>query len=280
MINAEQTRNKTRNRHGTRIWFLFLLFTIFYSLFSILCLHAEQEMVEVSVEVTEINNDKASELGIKWFDTINTSEVSWKDPSGLRVIPDETGNVRSPVNAIPEVPSIIKVGDWVRYSALTADLKFLIKKGAAQILSKPKIVTKSGTTAKFLIGGSFPVVAAGVSGGSVEWKEYGIKTEVLPKILPDRSIDLVLTTEVSRLDWANKVQGYPAILTRTATSNVKIKSEQTIALAGMIETKKEDTIVGVPILMDIPVLGYLFSKKDKTETKTTVLIFVTPKILE
>lgn len=248
---------------------LFLLFTIHYSLSTIHRLHAEQDMVEVSVEVTEINNDKASELGIKWFDTIQTGEVSWKEQSGLRT-----------PELLPEVPSIIKVGDWARYSALTADLKLLQKKGAAQILSKPKIVTKSGTTAKFLIGGEFPVVATGVSGGTVEWKEYGIKTDILPKILPGNQIDLILTSEVSRLDWANKVNGYPALLTRNATSNVKIKSGQTIALAGMIETKKEDTVVGVPLLMDIPVLGYLFSKKDRTETKTTVLIFVTPKIIE
>jgi len=253
-----------------------LLFTLHYSLFT---LHAEQEMVEVSVEFTEINNAKASELGIKWFDTIQAGEVSWKDPTGLRVIPDETG-VRTPFNALPEVPSIIKVGDWARYSALTAELKFLQQKGAAQILSKPKLVTKTGTSAKFLIGGEIPIIAGGVSGGSIEWKEYGIKTEILPKILPDKNIDLTLTTEVSRLDWSNRVGNFPAILTRQATSNVKLKSGQTLALAGMIETKKEDYIVGIPILMDIPVLGYLFSRKDIVESKTTVLIFITPKILE
>lgn len=261
-------------------WLTILIFTIFYSLVAGHSLSAEPEMVEVSVEVTEINNNKASELGIKWFDTINTGEVSWKESSGSRVIPDDTGNLRTPVNALPEVPSIIKVGDWVRYSALTADLKFLQTRGAAQILSKPKIVTKSGTTAKFLIGGEFPVVASGVSGGSIDWKKYGIKTEILPRILPGNMIDIVLTTEVSRLDWANKVNGYPALLTREATSNVKVKSGQTIALAGMIETTKADTITGVPLLMDIPVLGYFFKKNDRTETKTTALIFVTPKIIE
>lgn len=251
--------------NGSAVKFL-VLFFIFYIL-PAACF--AEELVEVSVEVTEINNDKASELGIKWFDTIQTGEVSWKEASGLRT-----------PESLPEVPSLIKVGDWSRYSALTADLKILQKKGAAQILSKPKIVTKSGTTAKFLIGGEFPVVATGVTGGTVEWKEYGIKTEILPRVITDKSIDLVLTTEVSRLDWANKTQGYPALLTRNATSNVRVKSGQTIALAGMIETKKEDSVIGIPLLMDIPVLGYLFSKNDKTETKTTVLIFVTPKIID
>ena len=248
--------------------FMYIVFALFFFyLLPAICFC--EGMVEVSVEVTEINNDKASELGIKWIDDIQAGEISQTDPNGFR----------TPAS-LPEVPSIIKVGDWKRYSALTAELRLLQSKGAAQILSKPKLVTKSGTSAKFLVGGEFPVIASGVSGGTVEWKEYGIKTEILPRILADRSIDLILTTEVSRLDMSNAVQGYPALLTRSATSNVRVKSGQTIALAGMIETTKEDQVVGIPILMDIPLLGYLFSKKDRTETKTTALIFVTPRIIE
>ncbi|MFH0948280.1 MAG: type II and III secretion system protein [Elusimicrobiota bacterium] len=251
-----------------KIFCLFLILTIYHlPLTTYYCF--SEAMVEVAVEVTEINNNKASELGVKWLDTIQAGEVSWKDASGLRT-----------PESLPEVPSIIKVGDWSRYSVLAAELKLLQKNGAAQVLSSPKIVTKSGTSAKFLIGGEIPIVASGVSGGSIEWKEYGIKTEILPKILPGNYVDLTLTTEVSRLDWANKVGTMPAILTRSATSNVELKSGQTLALAGMIETTKDEKREGVPILMDIPVLGFLFSRKDITETKTTVLIFITPRILE
>jgi len=225
------------------------------------------DMVEIAVEITEINNTKASELGIQWLNTIQAGEVA------------TTVAGRVP-ETFPDVPSIINVGDWKRYTALTGELKILAQKGAAQILSKPKLVTRSGTSAKFLVGGEFPVVAAGPTTNTIEWKEYGIKTEMTPRILPDNYIDLTLTTEVSRLDWANKVKDYPAIATRMATSTVRVKSGQTIALAGMIETSKDDKVVGIPLLMDIPVLGYLFSHKTKVETKTNVLIFVTPKILE
>lgn len=225
------------------------------------------EMVEISVEITEINNNKANELGIKWTDTIKAGEVSWN-----------TAN-RNPA-LLPEVPSIIKVGDWSRYSELTAELKILREKGAAQVLSKPKILTKSGTSAKVIVGGEIPIVAAGVSGGTIQWKEYGIKTEILPRIVQDDYIDLTLTTEVSRLDWMNQAGGYPAIMKREASSSVKIKSGQTITLAGLIETKKEEKSSGIPLLMDIPVLGALFSRKTFYEAKTNVLIFVTPRIVE
>jgi|GEM_PF-6850112 len=101
------------------------------------------EMVEISVEITEVNSTKANQLGITWPSTVQTGEVSWSNTS------------RTP-SALPEVPSIIQVGDFARYTALTAQLQLLESKGAAQILSNPKILTKSGTTAKVIVGGEIP----------------------------------------------------------------------------------------------------------------------------
>jgi len=240
---------------------VFLVFIIFFGF----CTPAFSELVEISVEITEVNNNKALELGVKWPDTIEAGELSV-----------ESGKTPS---LLPEVPTIIGSGQWSRYTAFSSALKFLQEKGAAQILSKPKLVTNSGTSAKFLVGGEFPVVATGTSSSSIEWKEYGIKTEILPKVDGDY-IDLVLTTEVSRLDWANKVQGYPAIATRKANSNVRIKSGETVALAGLLETIEEENRTGIPLLSDIPLLGVLFSRKTTTENKTNILIFVTPKLVQ
>jgi len=228
---------------------------------------AAAEMVEISVEITEINSTKANQLGIKWTDTIQAGEVSW------------TAANRTPA-ALPEVPSIIQVGDFARYTALTAQLQLLEQKGAAQLLSNPKILTKSGTTARVVVGGEIPIVASGVGGGNVTWKEYGIKAEVMPKILADDYIDLVLTTEVSKLDYSNQAGGYPSIDKREANSSIKVKSGQTITIAGLIDTSKQTGSTGIPLLSDIPVLGALFSQKTLNETKTNVLIFVTPKIVE
>ena len=238
----------------------FLLPALPYSVFG-------EEMVEVSVEVTEVNNDKANELGIKWIDTIAVGEVA------------SSADKRSP-ESLPDVPSLVQAGDIKRFTALTAELKILITKGAAKILSKPKLVTKSGTSASFLVGGEVPIVSSGLSGGSIDWKKYGIKCNISPKIVQDNFIDFGITTEVSRLDWANQVNGNPAMLTREASSTVKVKSGQTLALAGLVENTKQEQTIGIPLLCDIPILGYLFSRKKLVENKSTVLIFVTPRILD
>lgn len=228
---------------------------------------AASDMVEISVEITEINNTRARELGIRWFDTVQAGEIA-------KTMADQVPET------LPDLPTLIDMSDWKRFTALTAELKILAEKGAAQILSKPKLVARSGSSAKFLVGGEFPVVAEGATSSSIEWKEYGIKTEMTPRILEDGQIDLTLKTEVSRLDWANRVRDFPAIATRMATSSVRVRSGQTIALAGLIETQHNDNTVGIPLLMDIPLLGHLFSRKSKVESKTNVLIFVTPRILE
>jgi pilus assembly protein CpaC len=229
---------------------------------------AQDEAVEISVEVTEVNQNKADQLGINWTNSIAAGEISFSN------VADRTPDV------LPEVPSIIRVGDWARYTALTAEIKALATTGSAEVLSKPKIVTKSGTTAKVMVGGEIPIVATGVGGGSIEWKEFGIITSITPKVLDKDTIDLSLTTEVSRLDYSNSVNNVPAIQKRSANSSLVLKSGETMLIAGLLETNKSKTRTGLPLLSKIPILGLLFSRETANETKSNVLIFVTPRILK
>jgi pilus assembly protein CpaC len=221
------------------------------------------QLIEIAIEITEINNNKAKEFGIKWVDEISTGELFIQSEAGKSIY-----------------PSLVEFNDWVRYTPLSAKLKLLQESGSAQVLSNPKLVTKSGTKARFLVGGEFPIAVSGVSGGNVEWKEYGIIMEILPKILPDDKIDIVIETELSRLDWANAVQGLPNVAKRQARSNVILKNQQTIVIAGLIENYKDKKSSGVPILSDIPIFGSLFKNTKIIDNKTNVLIFVTPQIVE
>ena len=239
------------------------IFFISFLLFFYTSLFAEQ-LIEISIEITEINNNKAKEYGIKWVDEISTGE--------LFITSGETKET--------SYPTLVEFNDWVRYTPLSAKLKLLQESGSAEVLSNPKLITKSGAKARFLVGGEFPIAVSGVTGGKVEWKEYGIITEVLPKILQDNKIDLTIETELSRLDWTRDVQGFPIIAKRQAKSYVILKNKQTIVIAGLIENYKDKTTSGIPILQDIPLIGTLFKNTKTVNNKTNVLIFVTPKIIE
>lgn len=213
-----------------------------------------EKMIEISVEITEINENKSMELGIQWPAEISAVESS--------------------------IPSIIESGAWERITAFSSTLKALETNGAAKVLSKPKLVTKSGTTAKFMVGGEFPVVATAIGTSQIQWKEFGIIMEITPTVQKDEKIDIILETELSRLDYNAPVAGYPSVAKRQASSHLQIKNGETMVLAGLIETTKGKTVEGIPVLCDIPILGALFSLTKNYETKTNVLIFVTTKLLE
>ena len=233
----------------------------------------EGKLIEIAVEAVEIKNNRAREMGIRWIDTLQIGEISY------------TREDRVPATML-ELPSLFKIGEFARLSAITADIKLMMEKGAARLLSNPKIITKSGTNARFMVGGEMPYIVITQDGPNVEWKEYGIKMNIVPTVISDRDqmIGLSVFTEVSDLDWENGAvysnMKVPAVVTRKAASTVKVKSGETVAIAKLLRTFKQQSSYGIPLLGEIPVLKYLFGHQKITDDKTTVVIFVTPKILE
>jgi pilus assembly protein CpaC len=217
-----------------------------------------EPLIEISIEITEVNENKSVELGI-----------SWPSDSGI--------NYRGNLNSIP---SIVATGDWVRNATFTSSLKALENHGYATILAKPKIITKSGTLASFSVGGEIPIAtAAGFGATSVEWKPFGIKLSITPRVLKDDMIEIIVDAEISRIDNSLSVAGFPGIASRKATSNVEIKNGETMILAGLVQSTKEKQRTGIPFLCDIPLLGLLFSTTKDVVINTNVLIFITPRLI-
>lgn len=233
----------------------------------------DAKLLEIAVEAVEIKNNRAREMGVRWVDTLKIGEVSY--------VSDE----RIP-SAIPELPSLFQIGEFQRLTAITADIKLMMEKGAARLLANPKMITKSGTNARFMVGGEMPYIIITQDGPVVEWKEYGIKLNIVPSIISETEskIGLSIFAEVSDLDWENAAvyqdTKVPAVVTRNASSTVKLRSGETVAIARLLRTFKQETSYGVPLLGEIPVLKYLFGHQGVADDKTTVVIFVTPKILE
>lgn len=295
-MNTEQTQNFTRNRH--KIWLLlFLTHLLTYSLTR--CLHSEgtpavvktitdetsseelsalneinkkkNKLVHLAIEAVEIKNESARTLGIKWVDTIQVGEVAHIDESRVpRVLTD--------------VPALFRVGEFARWTSLSADIKLLVSKGAARLLAKPKIIAKSETNASFTVGGEVPYPIVTRDGVDIEWKEYGTRVNLLPTVLDNNQIGLSIFTDVSDLDYAHGVviSGFslPAVITRKASSSVILRDGETLALAGLERNFKEEITSGVPLLSDIPIVGHLFSHKQFSDIKTTVVIFITPTIVK
>lgn len=156
---------------------------------------------------------------------------------------------------------------------------FLEQSGGGKILASPNIICRSGQEAEFMAGGEFPIKILNFKVQDVIWKKYGILLKVKP--LADRfgKISLSLTTEVSNIDASRTVDGVPGILTNRVSSHFDLIKSQIVALSGLIKNETGDSKQGLPGLLNIPILGPLFSSNDFRENRTELIILVQPEIL-
>ncbi|MFH1038223.1 MAG: hypothetical protein V1789_06090 [PVC group bacterium] len=166
------------------------------------------------------------------------------------------------------------------------------------LLSNPRILVHENYRAKIFIGKEFPILKTevgeyGVGGTSLEeWKEIGILLAVIPQVrrMGDGTlgINMIIHPEVSIQDgWAPAFvygQGfvdsaYPVINTRGTDSNVTVPDGDTIVIGGLIDSRSVDEEDKIPLLGDIPILGYFFKEEHTKLEKTNILIFITARIV-
>src|SRR5205085_11013146 len=175
----------------------------------------------------------------------------------------------------------------------SATLRLLNEDSDAEFLANPRVVTADNQQAKIEIIRNQPVpqlnfneqTATAVFGGFLD-KKFGNTLIVRPSVNKDDFITLSVKPEISNkvadatFVFAGATVASPIIDTRTLDSNVLIKSGDTLAIGGLLQDEVTKGRNKVPIMGDIPVLGYLFQEHLNARTKRNLLVFVTPTILE
>ena len=184
------------------------------------------------------------------------------------------------------------------YSLVTDTQKFqllinaLAKKDMVKILSSPRVTVRDGKSASIVVGTEVPVItseattpevqSSGTSGiiRSVQYRSTGVSLQVTPTVQAKGVVTLQITQEVSEAQ-ANAISGIdsPIILNRHLTTEVVAADGQTVLLGGLIKENKSNTVTKVPILGDIPILGYLFKTTSKGSTRTELVVMITPRII-
>jgi len=222
------------------------------------------DQIVTRVKVLEVFTGDDGNLGINWQDFIAFTEA--------------------PVSAP------FKFGLPVRTTALQAKIDTLINDRKGRILAQPTLVSLDGKDAKFVSGGEYPVLIYERDRVNIQWKEYGIKLELNAKVEGNDTILLTLKPEVSSIDKANSVlitggttsgsAVIPAFTTRKAETTLTVRNNETIVIAGLINDTDETVDSKLPLLGDIPVIGYLFKSREFKKTKTELVFMVTPSILK
>jgi len=166
--------------------------------------------------------------------------------------------------------------------AVLVTLNTLIQENKSRLLANPRLAVRDGETARMNIGDKIPFQVINAQGvPSVVIIEAGVKLEVTPRINADGFVTVKMHPEVSSIKTAPAAGGVPpTIATREADSSLTVKDGTPIVLAGLIQKNEIETTVKVPLLGDIPILGWLFKSVSKDNTNNEVIFVITPHILQ
>ena len=210
-----------------------------------------QRQVYVQVRFIEIASRKARELG---------GEAS------------VLGNLRA--SKIAGFAPKISVG-----GSIDSQITALLERGEAKYLAAPTLTALVGTTSSFLAGGEFPVLSTGSDGQTqTEFKEYGVRLSFTPTINDNGAISLTLEPEVSGVDENRSTESSVALTTRRAKTTTEVQSGETIMLAGLLQSSSSRGINSIPGLGEMPIVGPLFRKAKAGDSKTELIILVTPTL--
>lgn len=173
---------------------------------------------------------------------------------------------------------------------LDATLHALAARNKTEILSRPSILTRSSQQATIMVGQSVPIITnsrvsdqTNTTINTVQYQDVGIILRVTPFITAEGLVEMIVSPEISALSAttvpiSNTVES-PVIDRRAADTVVVTPSDQTVVIGGLISNQKNDRDSKVPVLGDIPLLGYAFKRKVKSDVKTELLIFLTPHVV-
>ena len=172
--------------------------------------------------------------------------------------------------------SILNLGSGnlvnIELSALEADNR-------GKVVSSPRVITADKKKAVISQGTEIPYQTAAASGATtIAFKPAVLELSVTPRITPDDRI--IMDLEVKKDSVGQIFANIPSIDTKKVTTQVLCDNGDTIVLGGIFEQTTRTTIEKVPVLGDIPVVGYLFKRTVRQDDKTELLIFVTPKIVK
>ena len=225
--------------------------------------------VEIVARLVDVDVTATRSLGIDW----GVHNMDIFDAGVSENIDINAADVNNPAGQV-------RLGTVKPFGSVEATLQALETQNKANIISNPRITTVNNREASVVVGQQIPLIVQDFAGNAVtQLTTIGIKLNVTPHINVGNKITMDIHPEVSDLAAQATVQGGIIINTTMADTRVMVNDGETAVIGGLIRSNETETNRGVPILMDIPLLGNLFRSTSKTKAKRELLIFVTPKIL-
>ncbi len=199
-------------------------------------------------------------------------------PLAGTTMPANTPNVNLPSAGTAGTFSMLLFNSSVS-KLLSVELTALETDSKGKIISSPRVVTSDQTEATIATGTEIPYQQASSSGATnVAFKAATLSLAVKPQITPDDNI--IMDIKVNKDSVGQLYAGVPSINTNAVTTQVLVENGGTVVIGGVYLQQQSNGVNKVPLLGDIPVLGYLFRSTAKLDNKSELLVFITPKIIK
>ena len=234
--------------------------------------------VMLEVEVLEISRDRISNIGIKWPDALSLGLPRGSGPAGELTVGEFRALTKNQALLGPA-----QLGIGLNAKLIDSD---------ANLLASPRIRVRHKEKARVLIGDRVPFVSGSntvatganpIISNSVQYLDVGIKLEVEPYVYSENDVGIKINMEVSNIakEIPNKNTGdiLYQIGTRSASTSLRLKDGETQVLAGLISDQERSSADKVPGLGQTPLLGRLFSNNTGNNSKTEIVLSITPRII-
>ena len=243
--------------------------------------------VLLEVKFAEVDRSALTQLGSNFFstgagNTIGTVTTGQYGGFGSSSI-SQTQGQSGPFQATQSISNVLNLFMFRPDIHFGAVIEALQNKSLLQILAEPNLIAVNGKKASFLAGGQFPFPivqpGAGFTAVTISFKEFGVKLDFTPVIMPNGNIHLTVAPEVSTLDFSNAltISGFtvPALSTRKAETEFELMDGQSFVIAGLIDNRVTDIWNKVPGLGDIPILGNFFRSKSAQKSNSELMVLCT-----
>ncbi len=249
----------------------------------------------LQVKFAEVDRSALTQLGVNFVsnggaNTIGTVTTGQYGGFGTATINQSTTaapgggttTTNSGVQTINNVLNLFVFRPDIHFGAV---IEALETKNLLQILAEPNLIAVNGKEASFLAGGQFPFPIVqpgnGFTAVTISFKEFGVRLQFTPVIMPNGYIHLKVAPEVSTLDFANAltISGFtvPALSTRRAETEFELQDGQSFVIAGLMDNRVTDIYNKIPGLGDIPILGNFFRSKSAQKSNSELMVLCTVK---
>ncbi len=252
-----------------------------------------RRMVYMEALIMEVQVTKDFQIGVQWGGSGHFADETGKLAGGFS---GSAGNPYDILRGIGTDPAVLPAGftlgvlqsgieiGGIRFPDLGSVLNAYQDDSDINVISAPQILTTDNKEAQIKVGENVPYItsqnttSAEQDYTNYEYKDVATTLKITPQINHADVVRMDIDVEVVRLQSAGTLT--PSTFTRTAKTTVIMRNEETVVIGGIIGQDTDGGEYKVPLLGDIPLLGWLFKTKGEREAKTNLFIFITPHIVE